>query len=209
VFLSDNDIRRELAIGGIECSPLLAANISNSSIDLRLGRKLILTRPGYVDDQRVDTLQYDECGNAFPPRPFNEEAYVSFDQDENGRLTTVFDSCEEDVFDSGAGFLLAPGGFVLGSTIEYTGSKALDILGQISDKSTLARIGLSTFFGAGYIDPGNVLNITLEIKNNGHIPILLEYGMHICQIRFAYLRTPCDNGYHGKYFGSMNTTGAK
>jgi deoxycytidine triphosphate deaminase len=50
--------------------------------------------------------------------------------------------------------------------------------------------------------------VKLEIKNNGHVPIRLEYGMHICQIRFAYLASRCDRGYEGKYTGSTDTTGA-
>jgi deoxycytidine triphosphate deaminase len=73
----------------------------------------------------------------------------------------------------------------------------------------MARLGLSTFFGAGYIDPGNVLNITLEIKNNGHVPVELQYGMHICQIRFAYLSSPVTAPYNGKYLNSKTVEGAK
>jgi deoxycytidine triphosphate deaminase len=148
MFLSDIDIRRELAVGGIKCAPLPDANISNSSIDLRLGRRLVMMRPALASSVVAR------------PGMRTNQSCATMQCDCNGRLNPTFFDCEESIFDSTETFLLVPGDFILGSTIEQVGSTALNILGQISDKSTLARLGLSTFFGAGYIDPGNVLNIT-------------------------------------------------
>ncbi len=186
-FLSDRDILAEMDNGNIICTPFIRENLSNSSIDLRLGET--------VKRARV-----------------NEGYYYSrwfFDLDENGRVTTNEWGVERDEFSTRGGYTLNPGDFILVPTLEYVGSNALNILAQISDKSTMARLGLSTFFGAGYIDPKNPLNITLEVVNNGHVPIELQYGQHICQIRFAYLSSPVMAPYDGKYLNSRTVEGAK
>lgn len=187
MYLSDNDIRREITEGNIICTPFAHENLSNSSIDLRL-------------DEEICMIWQDS-------RAIRSGAY--FDLNDCGKLTVGSIGCRKEFFSSKGGFILEPDGFILASTLEYVGPKSPRIIGQISDKSTLARLGLSTFFGAGYIDPGNALNITLEIKNNSHIPIRLEYGQHICQIRFAYLYSPVSAPYSGKYLNSTGVEGAK
>jgi dCTP deaminase len=184
-FLSDRDILAEMEKGHISCTPFARQNLSNSSLDLRLGDQIIHTRP----DPSL-------LGRA------------SFDLDETGRIKTSLVDCTNQTTTIDR-YLLYPGAFILAHTLEQVGASASHIVGQISDKSTLARLGLSTFFGAGYIDPGNVLNITLEIKNNGHIPIELQAGQHICQIRFAYLNSPVLKPYNGKYQSSTQVEGAK
>ena len=186
-FLSDRDILAEINQGNITCTPFIRENLSNSSIDLRLGGKL----------------------KKITPR--DHSAYAGYLIDpETGKLEAQKNNCEIDEFDLTTDpYFLLPGQFVLGSTLEYVGSNASHILGQISDKSTIARDGGSTYFGAGYIDPENPLNITLEIKNNGHVPIELQHGMHICQIRFAYLSSPVMESYNGKYLNSRTVEGAK
>jgi dCTP deaminase len=185
-FLSDRQIKEELDSGNIICTPFERENLSNSSIDLRLGRTTRKIKPSCMID--AVTFDVDPITGRVETRPFGDV----FD----------FDLAKDP-------YVLFPGDFVLASTLEYVGAAAPHILGQISDKSTMARLGLSTFFGAGYIDPGNVLNITLEIKNNGHVPIELQYGQHICQIRFAYLSSPCENPYNGKYLNDKFVQGAK
>lgn len=187
MFLSDVDIKRELLDGGIICTPFTPENLSNSSIDLRL-------------DEEICLMWKDSLA---------PHGHALFELNEHGRVAVETVGCRMETFSSRGGLVLEPDGFILANTIEYVGPASPRILGQISDKSTLARLGLSTFFGAGYIDPGNALNITLEIKNNGHVPIRLEYGMHICQIRFAYLNSPVSSPYNGKYKNSTSLEGAK
>jgi dCTP deaminase len=186
-FLSDRDILAEMDSKNIICTPFERENLSNSSIDLRL----------------------DDVVQVYYPSALSDNQRWFFDLDESGKVTTNDWGVAGEQFDTRGGFTLNPGDFVLASTLEYVGAAAPHILGQISDKSTMARLGLSTFFGAGYIDPGNVLNITLEIKNNGHVPIKLQYGMHICQIRFAYLSSPVMAPYNGKYLNSKTVECAK
>lgn len=184
LILSDVDILKELDNGNIICKPFVRPNLSVSSIDLRLGSTLIRH-----------------------PKPRNRG--VRFDIVENGRLTVVGQP-KPRVFDlTHSPYILHPGDFILGSTLEYAGSNSDRIIAQVLDKSTLARLGVSICFSAGFIDPGNSLNITLEIKNHGHCPIELRSGMQICQVQFQYLNSPASQKYSGKYINSTQTEAAK
>jgi deoxycytidine triphosphate deaminase len=96
-------------------------------------------------------------------------------------------------------FLLMPGDFVLAAAAESIGPKSLSLVGNFQDKSTLARLGISTFFGSGLVDPGNVGRWTFEIKNNGYEPVPLLAGMRIAQITFTRLESIASQGYSGRY----------
>ena len=91
-------------------------------------------------------------------------------------------------------FILHPGEFVLGSTLEKI-SIPNDIVSRIEGKSSLGRIGLMIHSTAGFIDPGWRGNLTLELANVSRLPITLYFGMRIGQISFAHLTTEVDNPY--------------
>lgn len=98
-------------------------------------------------------------------------------------------------------FVLHPGEFVLGSTLEKV-TLPHDILGRLEGKSTLGRIGLLIHSTAGYVDPGWVGYLTLELSNVANLPILLTPGMKIGQIAFERLSTPVDRPYGHPELGS-------
>lgn len=79
--------------------------------------------------------------------------------------------------------LLNPGCFVLASTIETIGLN-YGYAAQVMGKSSLGRLGLAIHQTAGFVDPGFVGQITLEIKNEGDSAIALRPGMRIAQIAF-------------------------
>ena len=84
---------------------------------------------------------------------------------------------------------LLPGGFLLGSTLEYLELPGF-LVAVVTGKSSLARLGLQVE-AAGYVDPGWKGQLTLELVNLGPMMITLRAGMPICQIRFEYLdQTP-------------------
>lgn len=97
--------------------------------------------------------------------------------------SSTFDSVEE--FDSDT-FDLEPGDFVLGSTIE-TVHIPPDLAARFEGKSSLGRIGLCTHITAGFIDPGFMGTITVELSNLGNSTIRLWKGMKIGQICFFQL----------------------
>jgi dCTP deaminase len=94
---------------------------------------------------------------------------------------------------------LAPGQFILGATLEKF-SLPRTIVGQITGKSSLARLGVMVHVTAGFIDAGfstPPAPITLEIVNVGNRPVRLHAGMSIAQMVFT--RTaPCQIAYNEK-----------
>ena len=98
-------------------------------------------------------------------------------------------------------FILHPGEFVLGSTLEVVGL-ADDIVARLEGKSSLGRIGLLIHSTAGFIDPGFRGQVTLELSNVANLPIAIYPGMKIGQVSFYQLTTPAENPYGSPGAGS-------
>lgn len=98
-------------------------------------------------------------------------------------------------------FILHPGEFVLGSTVEHIELPA-DLVARLEGKSSLGRIGLVIHSTAGFVDPGWKGNLTLELSNLARLPITLYYGMKIGQISFLRLTTPAERLYGAPELGS-------
>ena len=64
----------------------------------------------------------------------------------------------------GEAFILHPGEFVLGSTLERVALPD-DLVARLEGKSSLGRLGLLIHSTAGYVDPGFNGTITLELSN--------------------------------------------
>ena len=107
-------------------------------------------------------------------------------------------------------FILHPGEFVLGQTLE---SIALpdDIVARLEGKSSLGRLGLLIHSTAGFVDPSFEGNLTLELSNVANLPITIYYGMPIGQISFMRLDGPVETPYgatkaRSKYQGQAEPT---
>lgn len=196
MILSDRDILKEIDAGNIICSPFEPKNVSNSSLDLRLGRWIYYDESNSKDAIKISI---DRTGKLTVKDDFN---FAKFD------LLYHFNHKGTKLL-TGTKYTLMPVEFILAQTLEIVGHPHDRIISEVVDKSTLARLGISVCFSAGYIDAGNVLSITLEIKNNGNRPVELQYGMHIAQLKFQYLSSPCINKYNGKYLNSTTTEQAK
>ena len=96
---------------------------------------------------------------------------------------------------------LSPGVLFLASTVEHI---QLDhtVGARVDGKSTLGRLGLSIHCTAGFVDPGFVGNITLEIKNENKFPIVVYANMPICQLVVFRLDTPTSTPYGSEGLGS-------
>jgi dCTP deaminase len=80
----------------------------------------------------------------------------------------------------GEEFVLHPGRFVLGVTLEWL-SLPPTLSGYVTGKSSLGRHGLIIETAAG-IHPNFTGCLTLELANCGEVPLTLSPGMTICQI---------------------------
>ena len=98
-------------------------------------------------------------------------------------------------------FMLHPGEFILGSTLEHVEVPA-DLVARLEGKSSLGRIGLLIHSTAGYVDPGWNGHLTLELSNVANLPVTLYFGMKIGQISFLRLTTAADRLYGSPELGS-------
>ena len=98
-------------------------------------------------------------------------------------------------------FVLHPGEFVLGSTLE-TVTLPDDIAARVEGKSSLGRLGLLTHATAGFVDPGFSGHVTLELSNVATLPIKLWPGMKIGQLCFFRLSSAAENPYGSDAYGS-------
>jgi dCTP deaminase len=98
-------------------------------------------------------------------------------------------------------FMLHPGEFVLGSTLERV-SVPTDLVARIEGKSSLGRLGLLIHSTAGFIDAGFDGHVTLELANVANLPITLYPEMKIGQISFLKMTTPADVPYGSSSTGS-------
>lgn len=98
-------------------------------------------------------------------------------------------------------FILHPGEFVLGSTLERV-RLGNDIVSRVEGKSSLGRLGLLIHSTAGFIDPAWDGHITLELSNVNTIPITLYARMRIGQLSFFRLSSPAERPYGSPELGS-------
>ena len=98
-------------------------------------------------------------------------------------------------------FILHPGEFVLGSTLERIRLPD-DLVARLEGKSSLGRLGLLIHSTAGFIDPGWDGHVTLELSNVANLPITIYHGMKIGQLSFVQLSEPAESPYGSGGLGS-------
>ena len=98
-------------------------------------------------------------------------------------------------------FVIHPGEFCLGATLEYVGLPN-DIVARIEGKSSLGRLGLIVHATAGFCDPGWKGTLTLELNNLTRVPIKLWAGLAIAQLSFMALDAPAERPYGHAELGS-------
>jgi dCTP deaminase len=98
-------------------------------------------------------------------------------------------------------FILHPGEFVLGQTLEWV-ELPDDLVARLEGKSSLGRLGLLIHSTAGYVDPGWKGTLTLELSNVANLPIALYFGMRIGQISFFRMSSPVERPYGSAALGS-------
>jgi dCTP deaminase len=127
-------------------------------------------------DQQVQPASIDlRLGSAF--RIFNYGNHALIDPREGVDLEAITELVEL----QGRPFILHPGAFVLGTTLEYVAIPT-NLVGRLEGRSSIGRLGVIVHATAGFVDPGFEGTITLEISNAGKIPVALHPGMRICQL---------------------------
>src|SRR5256885_14444828 len=109
-------------------------------------------------------------------RVFHNNRYPYIDVREEQEDLTELVEIEDD-----RPFILHPGEFVLGSTLERIRLPD-DLVARLDGKSSLGRLGLPIHSTAGFIDPGWDGHVTLELSYVAIIPITIYRWMNIGQI---------------------------
>lgn len=165
MVLSDRDIERRLE-GDLVIEPLQdeELQIQPSSVDLRLGGTFRVFKNLHVP--YVNPLEDEEL------EKYTET--VELDDDEP--------------------FILHPGEFVLGTTLERV-EVPPDLVARVEGRSSLGRLAVIIHATAGFVDPGYRGQITLELSNLGPVPVALYPGMRISQIVFEQLSSEAERPY--------------
>src|SRR3954452_6671736 len=101
----------------------------------------------------------------------------------------------------GDAFILHPGEFVLGQTLERV-TLPDDLVARLEGKSSLGRLGLLIHSTAGFVDAGFAGNLTLELSNVANLPITIYQGMPIGQLSFMRMDGPVERPYGSRDTGS-------
>jgi dCTP deaminase len=166
MILSDTDILGRLAEGDLVVEPLEDPDlqVQPASIDLRLGREFL-------------EFQHANIPCIHPTSEAETEEYV-----------------EETIVEEDGEFILHPGDFVLGTTMERVEIPS-DLIAHVQGRSSLGRLAVVIHATAGVIDPGYRGQITLELSNLGTAPVALTPGMRISQIILTELSSPAARPY--------------
>jgi dCTP deaminase len=176
MILSDADLKKRLERGDIVVEPLEdpQLQIQPASIDLRLADTFIVYR--LPDQAFID-----------PRDPATVQKYTDTVRVEAGNA-----------------FILHPGEFALGSTIERVKVPA-DLVARVEGRSSIGRLAVVVHATAGFIDPGFDGRITLELSNLGRLAVKLYPGMRISQVVFHQMSSPAERPYGpkrgSKYWG--------
>src|ERR671914_470078 len=146
--------------------------------------------PGAVQPSSVDL----HLGNRFRVFRNNRTAVIDPRQ-EQPELTELVEISGDEPF------ILHPGEFVLGQTLERV-TLPEDLVARLEGKSSLGRLGLLIHSTAGFVDSGFSGNLTLELSNVANLPITIYHGMPIGQISFMRMDGPVERPYGSGEAGS-------
>lgn len=170
MILSDKDIKAAIASGTIEITSADGKHgqvIGPSSYDIRLGKFFKVYKHAHL--AVLD--------------PVKSESFEG-----------VTDTVE---IKDGEPFIVQPGEFVLGVTMEKI--KLPDnLVARVEGRSSLGRLGIIIHSTAGFIDPGFEGTITLEITNINRMPVALYPGMRIGQFAFETMTSAAEVPYNKK-----------
>lgn len=173
---SNKQIKQAIEDGVIVSVPYNPDNVSEASVDFTLGY--------YFYKQ-----EFDERSRVY--NPFDEEDVARYFK---GPLEAMphQEWCDKYGFKTFKNIpldhpiiVLKPGERILAHTHEFIGIRAHGGAAEVKSRSSWGRNGVAVCFDAGWVDPGYVNRITLEIYNlNQHESVVLPVGERIGQLIF-------------------------
>lgn len=173
---SNKQIKQAIEDGVIVSVPYNPDNVSEASVDFTLGY--------YFYKQ-----EYDERSRVY--NPFDKD---DVDRYFKGPLEAMphQEWCDRNGFKNFENIppehpiiVLKPGERILAHTHEFIGIRSHGGAAEVKSRSSWGRNGVAVCFDAGWIDPGYINRITLEIYNlNQHESVVLPVGERIGQLIF-------------------------
>ncbi|MDD2907370.1 MAG: dCTP deaminase [Candidatus Gracilibacteria bacterium] len=165
--------------------------LADSKIKQRLqsGELEVISLGGYNINEQIGPTSLDfRLGNSFKIYKKSRQTVI------DSRTGFDKDHIETITLEDGDKFVLHPGDFVLGVTMEKI-KIPYDLVARCEGRSSLGRLGLIIHSTAGFIDPGFEGTITLEMTNINELPIALYVGMRIGQFAFETIDGVVENTY--------------
>jgi len=143
--------------------------------------------------ERLQPASYEiSLGSQF--RLFNPAvSFINAERPGDYTIPIDVDDNEQEWYDQGY-YELRPGEFILGTSVEKF-TFPHDLAGELTGRSSIGRMGIQVHSTAGFFDPGFSGTATLEISNIAPVPIRLQPGLIIAQMRFVTLSRPSEWAY--------------
>lgn len=186
---SNTEIRAAIDDGTIVCVPFNEAYISEASLDFTLGHYFY--KQEYQPEATGVYNPFDETDVArYFKGPLEAMPHAEWCKKYDKPL---FKNIPEDH----PIIVLQPGERILAHTHEFVGIRAHGGACEVKSRSSWGRNGVAVCFDAGWVDPGYVNRITLEIYNlNMHESVVLPVGERVGQLIF-HQTGPVEGGYAG------------
>lgn len=184
---SNTEIRAAVEGGRIVCVPFNPQHVSEASLDFTLGHYFYKQ-----EDQPEASGVYN---------PFDEEDVARYFKGPLEAITHA-EWCEKNGKQPFANIppdhpiiVLQPGERILAHTHEFVGIRTHGGACEVKSRSSWGRNGVAVCFDAGWVDPGYINRITLEIYNlNMHESVVLPVGERVGQLIFHHTG-PVEGGY--------------
>lgn len=183
---SNTEIRAAIDDETIVCVPFNNDNVSEASLDFTLGHYFF--KQEFQEDSKVYNPFHEEDVARYFKGPLEAIPHKEW-CDKNGYK--LFDNIPRDH----PIIVLRPGERILAHTHEFVGIRAHGGACEVKSRSSWGRNGVAVCFDAGWVDPGYINRITLEIYNlNMHESVVLPVGERIGQLIF-HKTGPVDGDY--------------
>ncbi|HUC95551.1 MAG TPA: dCTP deaminase [Candidatus Saccharimonadia bacterium] len=195
-ILSNLDIEQAINDDHIVCLPFNPKHVSQASLDVTLGSyyyriERYATKTVYNPFDREDVERYFDG----PYKAISHKQWCLM----NGFTPLKNISPEHPII------VLKPGERILAHTHEFLGIRPPGAY-ELRARSSWARNGIAVCFDAGFVDPGYINRLTLEIYNLNSETIAIPVGERIAQAVFhetgevrGNYGIARDGGFSGKY----------
>lgn len=194
---SNTEIKAAIADGTIVSVPYNEAHVSEASLDFTLGHYFY--KQEYQEDAKVyNPFDKGDVARYFKG-PLEATAHAAWCKKYGYQLFANIPPDHPII-------VLRPGERILAHTHEFIGIRAHGGACEVRSRSSWGRNGVAVCFDAGWVDPGYINRLTLEIYNlNMHESVVLPVGERVGQLIF--IKTGAvegeysegRNGMSGKY----------